>query len=92
MVREEVIHKIKLDAADDLIFSVPATARFVAVDHDPGDERGIAVWYRLTVEAQEERAIRLSVVGTGHLFPTEATYLGTVVMPPFVWHVLCYED
>ena len=27
------------------------------------------------------------VVGTGHIVPNNVTYIGTVQMEPFVWHV-----
>jgi hypothetical protein len=77
-----VIFKYPLDIADSFDVLIPPFKPFCVQL-----QNGIPyLWAETVVSAQPERK-RFFCVGTGNPVPNEAyTYVGTVQMPPFVWH------
>lgn len=75
--------KFQLEITDEQSVKMPDGAVIRAVDVQDG---WICVWAE--VDSKNPPVVRtFAVVGTGNPLPGYRTYLGMVVMPPFVWHV-----
>ena len=46
----------------------------------------IRLWAEVETNSPE-KTHRFQIIGTGHEVPKGAQYLGTVLDPPFVWHL-----
>lgn len=46
----------------------------------------IFMWFEVDTD-QPVEARTFHIVGTGHVVPQDAVYVGTVQQPPFVWHI-----
>ena len=81
------IWKYALNVTDEQRVMMPAGARVIHVDVQGGV---LCIWAEVEVGNRPEERIFL-VVGTGNPYPDgDVEHLGSVQMPPFVWHV--YED
>ena len=78
---------LKISSAEQVL-ELPLGAKMVHVGLDPGaSEGGPTVWAE--VDPDEARMIkhRFWVHGTGHDIPPGRDHLGSVIDPPFAWHV-----
>lgn len=78
------IYKYPLQISDEQMISMPRRSiiRFV------GPQDGVlCLWAE--VPADEDRFVGRTfyIHGTGHTIPQGRRYVGSAVMPPFVWHV-----
>jgi hypothetical protein len=92
----QTIWKYELKVTDEQTVDMPSGAMILSVAAvELGWDSGaigavLTVWARVDSE-QPMEARTFFVVGTGNQMPKKGTvYLGTVQMPPFVWHVF-YE-
>lgn len=79
------IFKYRLEIVDRQVLRLPIGAKILHVDNNFDM---LTLWAAVDpTRSEEERIIR--IVGTGHPIPNydRLTHLGTVQMPPFVWHV-----
>lgn len=68
---------------DDVV--IPANARIVHVGEQGGK---VTVWAEVVANPVGVGYARyLVIVGTGHPIPDRWEHVGTVVQPPWVWHV-----
>lgn len=83
-----VIYKYMLSPLDEQSIEMQVDAEVLSVQVKNGD---LCIWSRqLWAGAQLGKAPRrFTIVGTGNEFDLEraGAYVGTVQMPPFVWHV-----
>ena len=82
-----MIYKYKLDLIGHQVITMPVGARVLHVDCQRGD---LCVWVLVNPDprmGKEDRTFR--IFGTGHVITgiTGLTYLGTVIIEPYVWHV-----
>lgn len=81
------IYKYKLEITDKQTVALPADADILSVDAQLGE---LCLW-AVVVPNNFTIERRIEIFGTGADIPTglgiSRIYLGTVVMPPFVWHV-----
>lgn len=82
----KTIHKYVLVLQDNLEVQMPTDACILSV----GNQRGSLVLWA-AVETENALTLRrIAIVGTGHSierFGWAATFIGTVVIDPLVWHV-----
>lgn len=67
---------------------VPKGSKFlsVGIDPHPNSNDDLRVWAIVDTSAPKEpRLIRIA--GTGHPLSGDEVYIGSVVAPPFAWHV-----
>lgn len=78
------IWKYELEIVDEQVIKVPRGAKFLSVAEQGGK---LCLWAEVNpAEAAVGRGV--TIVGTGNpLFDGVGSFVGTVVMPPFVWHV-----
>lgn len=67
---------------DDL--KLPADAVPLCVDRQHSD---ITLWYTVDPSKPHAPERAIWIVATGAVAPDNATYVGTVQQPPYVWHV-----
>lgn len=84
-----LIWKYELEITDKQELTVPRGAKFLSAGNQDGK---LCVWASVDPKVAkhgDNETVTLSVIGTGNPFiPEDAgTYLDTVIMPPFVWHV-----
>lgn len=65
---------------------LPFGAKAIHVDRDTREPGKIAVWFEVDPECPHV-GYHLFICGTGHDLPDGAEHIGSVVMPPFIWHV-----
>lgn len=71
---------------DTVTFIVPPETKFLSAGVDPSGE--LCVWMEVRHPEKEKTSrIKCGVYGTGQEVPEGMTFLGTVLMTPFVWHV-----
>lgn len=77
--------------AGEFELEVPADAKFIHVDLDPAERsniRAVRVWALVNPVTKHMNRRKLRVVGTGHPINSEyIKHIGSVVAPPFIWHV-----
>ncbi len=73
---------------DGSIIEVPVSAKFAFVGIGP-DSGSVAVWVDLHTDSPRVER-RLRVYGTGWSIASGATYIGSAIDGPFVWHL--FED
>lgn len=79
------IWKYTFDVTDEPTIDMPQGARILPLVHAEHPTR-LTVWAEVdTLAAVAPKGLR--VVGTGHPLDTVGAYVGSVVAPPFVWHV-----
>ena len=80
------IHKYTLTPGARRCFEIPKDAKPLAVGHQDGT---ICLWVELDTEQPAEGVREFSVVGTGWELCGKfcKTYVGTVQVGAFVWHV-----
>lgn len=84
-------YMIDVNVASFLKCTMPAEAKFLHCDIEPSYENnGTIVCFWMLVNPDRDKTQRtFHVVGTGH--PIEhinGRYRGTVINPPFAWHLL----
>lgn len=78
------IWKYELQITDDQDLSVPEGTLPLAV----GDQGGRLMLWCMVFTALPSTLLHVRIHGSGHpLKDDDPPYIGTVVMPPFVWHV-----
>ncbi len=81
--------RLQADLPSPQVHQLPFGARPLHVDVDPRPRPHlIAVWFEVEREV-EQVGHRFWVIGTDQPIPEGAQYVGTVVSPPFAWHVYC---
>lgn len=82
------IWKFELITTDVQLVQMPAGATLLVVDKQEGSRFDITLWAWVETNAPLVNR-RIAVVGTGGPTPAPevATYIGTAMCPPFVWHV-----
>lgn len=88
------IFKYPIEIVDEQVVMVPAGAKPLHFDLQKVPRRPIehfegepTLWLEVDDSATKV-PLRLFVVGTGNPIPPNAVnYIGTVLMPPFVWHL-----
>ena len=86
----KTIYKYPLELTDVQTLEVPFGAKVLSTELQ-GHQ--ICVWAIVdltTVEPGPTENLTIRIVGTGNPLPEkciESKFLGTVTMPPFVWHV-----
>ncbi len=83
------VWKYQLDETDCQAIEMPEGAKIVHVDTDPGDSGILCIWAEVDPDAPKEDRF-IYVRGTGHDINHTLVHLGSVRMPPFIWHV--YTD
>ncbi len=85
-----VIHKyaLRLGLISEWTIMMPAGARFLSAQEQDGL---ICMWFQHDGAPAEWRHFK--IVGTGHPFVSAGvTFLATVQIPPFVWHVFEMQE
>jgi hypothetical protein len=78
------IWKYRLEVSDDVqSLSIPREAKIVAVGNQEGS---ITLWAEVAPGRFTE-ARTFAIHGTGHPIASDEDYIGTAIVPPFVWHV-----
>jgi len=82
----KAIWKYELEVTDLQRVSMPVGAKPICVQVQ-GDL--LCLWAEVNTEPERPRGGRtFEIIGTGNPIPeAERAYIGTVQMPPFVWHV-----
>lgn len=73
----------KFPLAHDTVLDMPKGARILNIG---GQGRTVMFWAELE-DTNEYEKRSFIIIGTGGAIPDGAEYIGTVHMPPFVWHV-----
>jgi tagatose-1,6-bisphosphate aldolase non-catalytic subunit AgaZ/GatZ len=77
------VWKFVLAVTDSQEIAVPIGAEPLYVAEQAGD---LCMWAR--VDPKNPHSLQtFYVTGTGYPVPTGTAYIGSVQMPPFVWHV-----
>jgi hypothetical protein len=63
----------------------------VGRDHSTPNPDIVSMWYEVDTEAPYIERV-YTIRGTGHPIPDGTTYVGTVIAPPFVWHIYQVTD
>lgn len=80
----KTIYKYPLIATDLQYIDMPNGAVILTVQMQGG---AMCLWAQVDLDKAEVVRV-IAVYGTGNLMPAEAgQYVGSVQMPPFVWHV-----
>lgn len=84
-----IIYKAPLEVVDgEQIILLPNTAKIVAVQEQNGKIYVWFQWYQHPDNADKLHQWRFRIIGTGERFQaSKVSYLATVQMPPFIWHV-----
>lgn len=82
------IWKYPIERKDRQVVRIPAPARVLSAAIQNGK---LCIWALVDTDC-DELNVTVNISGTGHVIaaPTEvvlARYVGTVMDPPFVWHV-----
>lgn len=81
----KTVWKFSHAVTDQVTIQGPAPLNVVHVEPDgPGR---LLIWAEVGGGDPDLLTRRLYVVGTGHPVPPDSTHLGSVVAPPFVWHL-----
>jgi hypothetical protein len=83
------IWKFPIEIADEQQVRMPVGAYILSAGIDPHGD--LCVWAQVDPAEKHKEDRRILIMGTGNLFEeTTASFLASVTMPPFVWHV--YND
>ena len=79
----KTIYKYNLSVYADNKFDMPEGAETLHVDNQ---QDHLCLW--ATVDTDLPKQPRSFIIlGTGHVIPPDARYVGTAQVDPFVWHV-----
>ena len=79
------IWKYELRVDDRLTVIMPRGARILSVGVQG---KTICLWAMVTPETAEQERRIIAIYGTGNPLPDDpGTFIGTVQVPPVVWHV-----
>jgi hypothetical protein len=80
------IWKLSVPVTDDFERSLPKGSEVLSAGLDAHGE--LCMWFLVPDTEAEQSVRRFHVVGTGNpLRVSWSKFLGTVAMPPFVWHI-----
>lgn len=79
----KTIHKYVLEITDEQSIMTDWNAKFLYV----GEQNGSLCLWAEVDPTHETGKRHIRIVGTGHWIEPDLTYIGTVVINPFVWHV-----
>lgn len=86
----KTIHRYPIARDGNAEVDIPAGAVFRHFGTD-GQGQRLKFWMWFEVETDEKLMSRsFRIVGTGDKIPERTVYRGTVLVPPFVWHL--FED
>jgi len=83
-MRRTVWKYLLKSSSDEQKLELPLGAKLVHVGLAPG---GPAVWIELDPDETRMIEHRFWVHGTGHEVPLWRDHIGSVIVPPLVWHV-----
>jgi hypothetical protein len=83
----QTIHKHLLDWQAETRLTLQGFARLIHVDRDTREPDKIALWFEVNNQIPADTVRTFHIVGTGHPVPSRTKHVGSVVMPPYVWHV-----
>ena len=67
-------------------FRILGLIEVLSAERDP--EGRMCIWVKVNTDAQNEETVAVYIRGTGHdISSMRATFLSTVVCPPYVWHI-----
>ena len=80
------IWKFRLPIQDEALIEMPRGSVPLSVGAQLGE---LCLWARVPLDSGDNVIRRYRIYGTGNPGPSKAIeeYLGTVQIPPFVWHV-----
>lgn len=79
-------HILDLQRGDRQTLTLQEYAKLIHVDRDTREPDKIGLWFLVDDQrSTEQRTFR--IVGTGHPVPSTATPHGSVLIPPYIWHV-----
>ncbi len=81
----KTVYKYLVSLREDLWHDIPVGARFVHVDRDTREE-ALAVWAEVDPNAPREK-VQFAAHGTGGDVPDFKTYVGSVKVGAYMWHV-----
>lgn len=83
----QTIHKHLFGLKTPTVLRLQPGAVLIDVGQDTRDSDSIALWF-IVDDAQQATVVRtFHIVGTGHPIPPRTKHVGSVLMPPFKWHV-----
>lgn len=85
------IYKYEIKVQDTFVLQIPMYGHILKVARQGGS---IYAWVKGDTQ-RENVPITLRIFGTGHPLPIEEenlTYLDTVIMEHFVWHIFIKDD
>jgi len=86
---EKTIWKVHLNVVDGWQgTTLPGYKGVAFVGSQDGE---LHLWVHVDASKPEE-TVNYKVTGTGHPAPNDGKYVGSAIMPPFVWHVWEFED
>ena len=81
---KRAIFKYELKITEQQVVFLPDQAEIISVDNQDGT---LCLWAIVGTNSRKVDR-HIEIVGTGSPMPNvERIFLGTVLMPPFVWHV-----
>lgn len=84
----KTIHKFTHQLTDIMQLHIPVGGRFLKVGRDTRNTDELAFWFEVDTEQSETTRRSFFLTGTGHPVPKGAkTYLDSVMMTPFIWHI-----
>ena len=83
------IFKYTAPVSDHFTIELPRGAQFRHIDRDPGRaDLTLALWFEIDTDECDKTRRTFYVFGTGHEVSVwGVTFLGTVIMDGFVWHI-----
>lgn len=83
----QTIHKWLLGWTAETRLTLQPDAVLIDVDRDTRDPDRIALWF-IVDDARPPTVVRtFHIVGTGRPIPKGTKHVGSVLMPPYKWHV-----
>lgn len=80
------VHKFPVPITDSFTLDIPKSHKVVHLGLQDGEP---FMWIEVDTDT-DARGFVFHVEGTGHRVAPHTDYVGSLIMPPFVWHV--YED
>jgi hypothetical protein len=81
----EIIYKYTLDIEKRFV-DIPASSKIIHVGNQGGK---ICLWASRDIDSTSEFMDTYTIVGTGSPYDEGVyNYVGTAIVPPFVWHVM----
>ncbi len=78
------IYKFPLSVGDESEINMPSGSEILTVQVQ---DNKICIWAKVDLGSTTLQVRTFRVVGTGHPFDPKLTYIGTVLIGLFVWHI-----